>query len=127
MQQVNNKKVEAAPGSELFNRPPRIWTSLPMVKVNIPPLPSKDPLPTTAGALTMVMPVMMMGMLVGVSILVSHVSLQALAFLLPMAMFSVMTPFANLLTARRESRPHDASGKRPIKNITRYLQSCELT
>jgi len=102
MQQVGNEKVEAAPGSESFNRQPRIWTLPPLGTVHIPPLPLKDALPPTPGALTMVMPIVMVIMLVSVTILVSPGSLQQLAFFLPMALFTIMTPLANLLSARQK-------------------------
>src|SRR5712692_6364197 len=102
MQQVGNEKVEAAPGSESFNRQPRIWTLPPLGTVHIPPLPLKDALPPTPGALTMVMPIVMVIMLVSVTILVSPGSLQQLAFFLPMALFTIMTPLANLLLARQK-------------------------
>ncbi|HEV7234588.1 MAG TPA: hypothetical protein VGN15_00315, partial [Ktedonobacteraceae bacterium] len=101
MQQVYTKKAEVAPGSESFNRPPRIWAAPPQGAVNIPPLPTKEPLPQMPGWLTMIMPIVMMGMLVGVTLWISHGSLQQMAFLLPMALFTIMTPLANLLSSRQ--------------------------
>src|SRR5437763_14142726 len=100
MQQSYIKKADPAPGSESFNRPPRIWTSLPQGTVNIPPPPKKDPLPAMPGMMSMLMSILMMTILIGISILVNRGSMQQLAFLLPMAIFSIMTPLANLLTAR---------------------------
>ena len=102
MQQVYVKKVEAAPGSESFNRPPRIWTAPPSDTVNIPPLPAKDSLPQMPSWLTMIMPLVMMSMLVGVTLWISHGSFQQMAFLLPMALFTIMTPLANLLAASQK-------------------------
>lgn len=101
MQQVSTKKAEVAPGSESFNRPPRIWAAPPQGAVAIPPLPARLTMPQMPGWMTMIMPIVMMSMLVGVMLLVSHGGLQQMAFLLPMALFSIMTPLANLLTAKQ--------------------------
>ncbi|GAC1349814.1 MAG: type VII secretion protein EssC [Ktedonobacteraceae bacterium] len=119
MQQLSNEKVEAAPGSELFNRQPRIWTLPPMETVHIPPLPQKDALPPTPGALTMVMPIVMVVMLVSVTILVSPSSLQQLAFFLPMALFTILTPLANLLSARQKIK---ATRRKWKETDEKYLQ-----
>ena len=101
MQQVYTKKAEVAPGSESFNRPPRIWSAPPQGAVIIPPLPTKQPMPQMPGKMTMVMPIIMMGMLAGVTLLINHGSLQQMAFLLPMALFMIMSPLTNLLTAKQ--------------------------
>ncbi len=42
----------------------------------------------------------MMGMIMGIYLLINRGSTQQIAFLLPMALFSIMTPVANLLGAR---------------------------
>lgn len=102
MQQVYGKKDEAAPGSESFNRPPRILTAAPSGTVTIPPLPTKAPLPLMPSWLTMIMPVVMMGMLVGLTLWLSHGSFQQMTFLLPMALFTIMTPLANLLAVTQQ-------------------------
>ena len=101
MQQGNVKNVEVAPGSESFNRPPRIWTAPPTETVTIPPLPTKDTLPQMPSILTMILPIFMMAMLVTITLVVNHGSMQQMTFLLPMALFTIMTPLANLLVARQ--------------------------
>ncbi|MGI9060275.1 MAG: FtsK/SpoIIIE domain-containing protein [Ktedonobacteraceae bacterium] len=119
MQQVYTKKAEVAPGSESFNRPPRIWAAPPQGAVNIPPLPAKQPLPQMPGWLTMLMPMVMMGMLVGVTLWISHGSTQQLAFLLPMALFTIMTPLANLLSAKQTVK---AMRRKWLLNDTKYRE-----
>ena len=111
MQQTYTKKVDPAPGSELFNRPPRIWRSPSQETVNIPAPPAKESLPAMPGMLLMFMPVLMVAMLFLVYIIIYHGSTQQLTFLLPMAIFSIMTPLSTFLTARQRVK----AGKRRWK------------
>lgn len=129
MQQIYVKKVEAAPGSESFNRPPRIWAAVPSETVTIPPLPTKAPLPQKPSWLTLIMPIVMMTMLVGVTLWISHGSFQQMAFLLPMALFTIMTPLANLLAVtqqikatRRKWRESDRKYRKLLAKLRAQLR-----
>ena len=51
---------------ETFNRPPRIWPSFPQGKVVIPAPPERDALPPKQSNITLVMPLIMMALMVGI-------------------------------------------------------------
>ncbi|HKV59074.1 MAG TPA: hypothetical protein VJO32_12365, partial [Ktedonobacteraceae bacterium] len=55
-----------APARETFNRPPRIWPSFPQGKVIIPVPPARDALPPKQSNITLIMPLIMMGLMVGI-------------------------------------------------------------
>jgi len=88
--------------SESFNRPPRIVTAQPEGTVNVPEPPDKDTLPPSQGWISLVMPIIMMSVILVMYILINHGSMQQVTFLLPMALFSIMTPIAALLTTRQK-------------------------
>ncbi len=92
------------PSQEPFNRPPRIVVVPPHETVEIPKPPTRGNPPQGAGLLSILMPLFMVGIIFLIYIFVNHASLSQLAFLLPMAVFAVMTPLGNILTLRQRSR-----------------------
>src|SRR5579871_5348600 len=89
---------------EMFNRPPRIWPPSPQGKVVVPTPPKRENLPIRPPGITLVMPVIMVGVMLGIYILIGNTSPQQMIFLLPMFLFSVMTPVSTLLTSRQQTR-----------------------
>lgn len=110
----------AVPARQAFNRPPRIWTSPPQGKVIIPAPPAKDALPAMPGILSLLLPMLMVAMLIGIYMYVNHGSTEQLAFMLPIAVFSIMTPLATLLTAFSKKRAVKRKWKQSDK---RYRQT----
>ncbi len=106
---------------EVFNRPPRIWTSPPQETITIPTLPTREHLPAMPGMMSLLLPVIMMAVLVGVYFLINPGSPQQLAFLLPMALFSIMTPAANLLGAYQKTRSVKQRGRESEKKYRKAL------
>ncbi|MEO8973505.1 MAG: type VII secretion protein EssC [Ktedonobacteraceae bacterium] len=114
MQQTYNKKqiaptaqnppvaLAAQNPSESFNRPPRIMTAPPQGTVTVPEPPNKDSLPPSQGWISLVMPIIMMGVILIMYIILNHGSLQQVTFLLPMALFSIMMPISTLLTTKQK-------------------------
>ncbi len=88
----------------MFNRPPRIWPPSPQGKVVVPTPPKRENLPIRPPGITLVMPVIMVGVMLGIYILIGNTSPQQMIFLLPMFLFSVMTPVSTLLTSRQQTR-----------------------
>ena len=100
---VVESKAQAAT-RETFNRPPRIWPAFPQGKVVIPAPPKHESLPSKQSSIMMIMPLVMMGLMVGIYILAGESSPQQLIFLLPMVMFSLMSPLATMLTTRQKTK-----------------------
>jgi hypothetical protein len=71
---------------EAFNRPPRIWPPLPgeVVTFPAPPQEEKETI-NTPGLLTLLLPMFSIALLMGISVTLSHGSIQQLPLLLPMA------------------------------------------
>ncbi len=86
--------------SESYNRPPRIMTAPPQGTINVPTPPNKDSLPPSQGWIALAMPIIMMSVIITMYMIISHGSMQQVTFLLPMALFSIMTPIGTLLTTR---------------------------
>ena len=89
---------------ETFNRPPRIWPSFPREKVIIPVPPTRDPLPPKQSNITLVMPLIMVGLMVGIYYLAGLRSPQQMVFLLPMLAFSLMSPLMNMATSAQKTK-----------------------
>ncbi|HEX6776937.1 MAG TPA: FtsK/SpoIIIE domain-containing protein [Ktedonobacterales bacterium] len=85
---------------QAFNRPPRIWTAPPQGTIVVPAPPAKETLPTPPAFLTIFFPVLSVLVLVGITMIVNHGSMQELTFLLPMAVLSIMYPLSNVLNTR---------------------------
>lgn len=89
---------------EAFNRPPRIWPSFPQGKVIIPAPPEREPLPPRQSNIMLIMPLVMMGLMVGVYYLAGERSLQQMIFLLPMLAFSLMSPLMNIAVNAQKTK-----------------------
>jgi S-DNA-T family DNA segregation ATPase FtsK/SpoIIIE len=100
---VTEPKAQTAT-RETFNRPPRIWPSFPQGKVLIPAPPQREALPPKQSNVTLVMPLIMMGLMVGIYYLAGQRSPQQMIFLLPMLLFSLMSPLMNMATGSQKAR-----------------------
>ena len=89
---------------ETFNRPPRIWPSFPQEKVVIPAPPEREALPPKQSNITLVMPLIMVGLMVGIYYLAGQRSPQQMVFLLPMLAFSLMSPLMNMATSAQKTK-----------------------
>ncbi len=89
---------------ESYNRPPRIWTSPSQETVTLPSPAPKEVLPDFPGITSLILPLVMMGMIIGIYALVSHGSLQQLAFILPMALFSLVSPLSTFLQIKQRRK-----------------------
>src|SRR5713226_8645634 len=89
---------------ETFNRPPRIWPSFPQGKVNIPAPPAREALPPKQSNITLIMPLVMMGLMVCIYYLAGQRSPQQMIFLLPMLAFSLMAPLMNMATNAQKTK-----------------------
>ena len=89
---------------ETFNRPPRIWPSFPQGKVTIPAPPAREALPPKQSNITLIMPLVMVGLMVGVYYLAGQRSPQQMVFLLPMLAFSLMAPLMNMATNSQKTK-----------------------
>lgn len=93
--------MQPAPQPEAFNRPPRILNTFPQDTVELPRPADKQALPLSPGFTPFIMPVITVSIMFAVYIVVNHASLQQLSFLIPMAVFSVMSPLSNLISSRQ--------------------------
>lgn len=102
--QPPESKMPTPAAQEIFNRPPRIWPSFPQGKVTVPSPPKRENLPPRPPGITLVMPVIIVGLMLCVYLLVERSSPQQIVFLLPMALFSIMTPVSTVITSRQNIR-----------------------
>jgi len=116
--------------SEVFNRPPRIFMLPPKETVDIPKPPTKEQPPPPVGLLPILMPLITVSIMFGIYIFVSHASMQQLAFLLPMAIFSVMGPLTSIITTRqkvkavkRTNRENDKKYKKLLAKLRTHLKA----
>jgi type VII secretion EssC-like protein len=107
--------------TEVFNRPPRIMTPVPQGKVEIPELPKRDLPPQKPGVMTLLMPVIMIVVLLGVYIGISHVSMQQITFLLPICIFTLMYPLTNWLTIYQQTKAINSRNKENDKKYRKAL------
>ena len=121
MQPGENKPVAQA--REMFNRPPRIWPSFPQGKVVIPTPPNREALPPKTSIIMLIMPLVMVGMMIGIYVLTGQSSGQQMLFILPMAAFSIMTPIATLMTTRQKTRQVKRQWKQDDKKYKGLLKS----
>src|SRR5579859_2053813 len=108
---------------ETFNRPPRIWPSFPQGKVTIPAPPEREALPPKQSNVTLVMPLIMMGMMVGVYYLAGQRSPQQMMFLLPMLLFSLMSPLMNMITTSQKVKQVKRQWKRADRKYRELLKT----
>src|SRR5713226_5918741 len=115
---------------ETFNRPPRIWPSFPQGKVNIPAPPAREALPPKQSNITLIMPLVMMGLMVCIYYLAGQRSPQQMIFLLPMLAFSLMAPLMNMATnaqktkqVKREWQQGDKKHRDLLKTLRAQLKA----
>jgi S-DNA-T family DNA segregation ATPase FtsK/SpoIIIE len=108
---------------ETFNRPPRIWPSFPQGKVTIPAPPTREALPPKTSNITMIMPLIMMGMMIGVFYLAGQRSPQQLIMLAPMLLFSLMSPLMNMATGSQKTKQIKRQWKQGDKKYRDLLKT----
>ena len=89
---------------EYFNRPPRICPPLPRGVVTLPAPPHEEKEAQPPGPLTLLLPLLSIAVLIGISILLNHGSLQQLTFMVPLAIFTLVNPITGILDARQKRK-----------------------
>src|SRR5437588_5642572 len=121
MEQIENGVGDTQ--QEPFNRPPRIWPSLPVGAVTFPAPPNEEREALPPSPLTLLLPLLSIAVLMGISVVLSHGSFQQLAFLLPMAIFTIVNPLTSMLDARQKRktlrRKQAAQNKQYIVSIAK--------
>jgi len=112
MQQPSRKTTIVEPGSELFNRQPRLVAPLPEESITIPVPPKQDDIPAAAPSVMMILPLISIAALFIVYLIVYHGSLTQMVFLLPMVVYSVMSPVGTLISARQRIKTIEQKWKR---------------
>src|SRR5712691_6413575 len=127
MEQIENGVGDTQ--QEPFNRPPRIWPPLPQGVVTFPAPPNEEREALPPSPLTLLLPLLSIAVLMGISVVLSHGSFQQLAFLLPMAIFTIVNPLTSMLDARqrREAlrRNQAAQNKQYIESIAKTRAQLE--
>ncbi len=101
------KRIEdggAETQQESFNRPPRICPSLPEGVVTLPAPPQEEKEAQPPGPLTLLLPLLSIAVLISISIVLSHGSLQQLTFMVPLAIFTLVNPITGMLDARQKRK-----------------------
>ena len=124
MQVVESKTQTAT--RETFNRPPRIWPSFPQGKVTIPAPPEREALPPKQSSFTLIMPLIMMGMMVGIYYLAGQRSPQQMIFLLPMLLFSLMSPLMNMMATSQKAKQVKRQWKRADRKYRELLKTLRV-
>jgi S-DNA-T family DNA segregation ATPase FtsK/SpoIIIE len=121
--------VPVQSGPEIFNRPPRIFTLPPDETVELPRPPEKEQLPPPSSLLSILMPLFTVSLIFAIYIFVNHASMEQLAFLLPMAVFSVVSPLTSVFTTqqkirsvRRTNRENAQKFKKMLAKVRQHLQ-----
>lgn len=115
MPQPSQKPTIVEPGSEPFNRPPRLLTALPQESIAIPAPPRKEEKPAASPSIMMIMPLLSIAALFIVYMIAYHGSAQQMIFLLPMVVYSVMSPVGQLVSTRQKIRTVEQKWKRDVK------------
>src|SRR5712691_4395718 len=127
MEQIENGVGDTQ--QEPFNRPPRIWPPLPQGVVTFPAPPQEERETQPPSLLTLLLPMLSIAVLMGISITLSHGSLQQLAFLLPMAIFTIVNPLTSMLDARQKRkalrRKQAVQNKQFMEGITKTRAQLE--
>lgn len=92
---------------ESFNRPPRICPPLPQGVVTLPAPPHEEQEAQSPSPITMLLPMLTMALLMSIDFIVNHGSFQQIAFLLPMAIFTLINPLTGILNARQKRKATD--------------------
>src|SRR5579859_7402203 len=111
---------------ETFNRPPRIWPSFPQGKVTIPAPPEREALPPKQSSFTLIMPLIMMGIMVGIYYLAGQRSPQQMIFLLPMLLFSLMSPLMNMMATSQKAKQVKRQWKRADRKYRELLKTLRV-
>ncbi len=101
------KQIENGAGDTqqiAFNRPPRVCPPLPQGVVTLPAPPEEEKEPHQPSPLTLLLPMLSIALLMSISLIVSHGSLQQLAFMLPIALFALVNPLTGMLDARQKRK-----------------------
>src|SRR2546421_3503117 len=122
MEQIENGVGDTK--KELFNRPPRIWPPVPDGVVIFPAPPQEEKEAQPPSPFTLLLPLLSIGALMVISVALSHGSLQQLAFLLPMAIFTIVNPLSSLLDARQKRK---ALQRKQVEQNTQYMESLVKT
>ncbi|HEU0000398.1 MAG TPA: type VII secretion protein EssC [Ktedonobacteraceae bacterium] len=108
---------------ESFNRPPRIWPSFPRGKVIIPAPPEREALPPRQSSIMLIMPLVMVGLMVGVYYLAGERSPQQMLFLFPMLAFSIMSPLMNMAVNGQKTKQVKRQWKQGDKKYRDLLKT----
>src|SRR6266700_7682522 len=127
MEQIENSVGDTQ--QEPFNRPPRIWPPMPDGVVTFPTPPQEERETQPPTPLTLLLPMLSIAVLMGISITLSHGSFQQLAFLLPMAIFTIVNPLTSMLDARQKRkalrRKQAVQNKQFMEGITKTRAQLE--
>lgn len=111
---------------EVFNRPPRIFSLPPKETIEVPKPPAKEQPPPPVGLLPILMPLLTVSIMFGIYIFVSHASFQQLAFLLPMAVFSVMGPLTAIISTRQKAKAVRRNNRNNDKKYRKLLAKLRI-
>jgi len=126
-QYVDPKMMNATNAvSEVFNRPPRIFSLPPKETIEVPKPPAKEQPPPPVGLLPILMPLLTVSIMFGIYIFVSHASFQQLAFLLPMAVFSVMGPLTAIISTRQKAKAVRRNNRNNDKKYRKLLAKLRI-
>lgn len=115
MQQPSRKPTIVEPGSEPFNRPPRLLTPLPEESIAVPTPPKREEKPASSPSIMMIMPLLSIAALFIVYMIAYRGSAQQMIFLLPMVVYSVMSPVGQFVSTRQKARTVERKWKRDVK------------
>lgn len=121
--------TQLSSNTEIFNRPPRIVTLPPDEVVELPKPPTKENIPPPIGLFPILLPVLTISLIFSIYIFINHDSMQQLAFLLPMAVFSVVGPLTTVVSTqqkiravKRNNRESDKKYKKMLNKVRRHLR-----
>jgi S-DNA-T family DNA segregation ATPase FtsK/SpoIIIE len=118
--QQAQKPTASAPGSESFNRPPRIWKAPPQESMTLPMPPTMEAPQPMPAVITLILPLILAAMMFGIYSFAYRGNPQELIFLVPIVLYSVMTPISSVVTARQKAH---ASKKQWKAAESSYRQS----
>jgi S-DNA-T family DNA segregation ATPase FtsK/SpoIIIE len=93
-----------SPEAAAFNRPPRILVAPPQETVEIPRPPRRETIPPGPSWLSLFLPLLSVILMLAIYLVINHSSPQELVFLLPIAVFAVMTPISTMLSTYQRRR-----------------------
>ncbi|HCI78565.1 MAG TPA: type VII secretion protein EssC [Ktedonobacter sp.] len=111
----------ASGNTEIFNRPPRIVTLPPIETVELPTPPARQDIPPPPSFLTILLPLLTITLIFSIYIFINHASMQQLAFLLPMAVFSVVGPLTSVISTQQKIRAVKRTNRENAKKYKKML------